>query len=186
MPPSTIHTDDIAPQPWRNGGGVTRELLARPAGDAWRVRVSVTDVVADGPFSVFPEVARWFAVIDGAGVVLAVDGIDHRCVEGGEPLAFSGGAATRSRLIDGPTRDLNLMLRGVAGAMRSVVPGEAFRPETRECGLYATVAGEVRTSPSSGDAFMPPRAIRWWPVAPESLVFDGRGWWLSADLAPHA
>ena len=182
---STIRTADVAPQPWRNGGGATRELLARPAGEAWRVRVSVADVVADGPFSRFPDVARWFAVIDGAGVVLAVDGVEHRCVEGGEPLAFAGDADTRSRLIDGPTRDLNLMLRGVAGAMRSVVPGEAFRPQARECGLYATVAGEVRTSPSSSDASMPPHALRWWPAAPESLVFDGAGWWLSADLAPR-
>jgi len=183
---STVHTDDVTPQPWRNGGGSTRELLARPASEAWRVRVSVADVVTDGPFSTFPEVARWFAVIDGAGVVLAVDGVEHRCVKGGEPLAFAGDADSRSRLIDGPTRDLNLMLRGVAGAMRSVVPGEAFRPETRECGLYATVAGEVRTSPSSSDATMPPHALHWWPVAPEALVFDGTGWWLSAHLAPNA
>lgn len=185
-PGSTIRTDDAMPQPWRNGGGSTRELLARPADQTWRVRVSVADVVADGPFSSFPEVARWFAVIDGEGVVLSVDGVEHSCSTAGEPLAFSGDADTRSRLIDGPTRDLNLMLRGVAGAMRSVVPGEAFRPEARECGLYATVAGEVLTSPSAGDEPMPPHALRWWPVAPESLVFDGSGWWLSADLAPDA
>jgi environmental stress-induced protein Ves len=184
-PSSTVHTDNVTPQPWRNGGGSTRELLARPSGEAWRVRVSVADVVADGPFSTYAEVARWFAVIDGAGVVLAVDGVEHRCTTAGAPLAFAGDADTRSRLIDGPTRDLNLMLRGVAGAMRSVVPGEAFRPQASECGLYATVAGELRTSASSNDASMPPHALRWWTVAPESLVFDGRGWWLDADLAAN-
>ena len=174
----------MTPQPWRNGGGSTRELLAQPAGEAWRVRVSVADVVADGPFSAFPGVARWFAVIDGAGVVLSVDAVEHRCTASGAPLAFAGDADTRSRLIDGPTRDLNLMLRDVAGAMRCVVAGETYRPDTRECGLYATVAGLVRTSPSTDDGPMPAHALRWWPAAPQTLAFDGAGWWLSADRAP--
>ena len=43
----TLHTvalSSATPQAWRNGGGVTRELLAWPAADAWRVRVSVADV----------------------------------------------------------------------------------------------------------------------------------------------
>ena len=181
-PDTTVRTDDVRPQPWRNGGGTTRELLARPTGDAWQVRVSVADVAADGPFSAFPGVARWFAVIDGAGVVLSVDGIEHRCTAGVEPLAFAGAADTRSRLIDGPTRDLNLMLRGARGEMRRVVPDETFRPATRECGLYARAAGRVRTP--AGDAPMPEQALRWWSAAPTSLAFDGAGWWLSADLAP--
>ncbi len=183
-PISTVRTDDVTAQPWRNGGGTTRELLARPAGEAWRVRVSVADVVTDGAFSAFPEVARWFAVIDGAGVVLSVGGMDHRCVTDGEPLAFAGDADTHSRLIDGPTRDLNLMLRGVHGTMRRVVEGRIFRPDTRECGLYATVAGDVRTSLPADAEPMPSHALRWWTVAPESLAFDGAGWWLGADLAP--
>lgn len=179
---STVRSADISPQPWRNGGGTTRELLARPAGDAWRVRVSVADVVSDGPFSSFPDVSRWFAVIDGAGVVLAIDGVEHCCTAGGPTLAFAGEADTRSRLIDGPTRDLNLMLRGAAGAMRRVVAGDPFRPEASECGLYASAAGRVRVGAS--DEPMPAQALRWWPAAPESLAFDGAGWWLSADLAP--
>ncbi len=69
----TVRTADIAARPWRNGGGTTRELLARPTDDAWRVRVSVADVVADGPFSSFADVSRWFAVIDGAGGWLTAD-----------------------------------------------------------------------------------------------------------------
>lgn len=183
---STVRTDDVSAQPWRNGGGTMRELLARPKGDAWQVRVSVADVVADGPFSSFPEAARWFAVIDGAGVVLAVDGALHRCMAGAEPLAFSGDAETHSRLIDGPTRDLNLMLRGVSGAMQRVVPRRTFATGTRECGLYATVAGHIRTSAPTAEEPMPSNALRWWTVAPESLAFDGAGWWLGADLPPAA
>ena len=184
-PSSTVRTDEVAPQPWRNGGGTTRELLARPAGDAWQVRVSVADVVADGPFSAFPNVSRWFAVIDGAGVVVAVDGVEHRCVSGREPLAFAGDADTRSRSIDGPTRDLNLMLRGVRGAMQVVVPGRRVpardervrpvrplcrsRPHERRRRRQST--SRCRRTPFAGGR---PRLHR--------STFDGAGWWLSADF----
>jgi environmental stress-induced protein Ves len=40
--------------PWKNGGGVTRELLAWPGGGDWQVRISVAEIEADGPFSSFP------------------------------------------------------------------------------------------------------------------------------------
>ena len=66
-----VRVVDTAPQAWRNGGGSTRELLAWPAGADWRVRVSVAEIGADGPFSAFDGVERWFAVLSGAGVVLS-------------------------------------------------------------------------------------------------------------------
>ncbi|HEV7575615.1 MAG TPA: HutD family protein [Caldimonas sp.] len=136
-----MRTADVPAQPWLNGGGVTRELLARPGRDGWQVRVSVADVEADGPFSAFAGVSRWFAVLDGAGVVLTTDGVEHRCGPRDDAVAFAGDAATQARLVDGPTRDLNLMLRGVRGGLARVVPGATWRPGTRECGLYATTAG---------------------------------------------
>ena len=42
---------DVAPQPWANGGGTTRELLVAEDG-AWRV--SLAEIEQDGPFSSFP------------------------------------------------------------------------------------------------------------------------------------
>lgn len=63
MSPHLVRVSDVAPQRWRNGGGVTRELLSRPAGNSWQVRVSVADIDADGPFSPFPGVERWFSVV---------------------------------------------------------------------------------------------------------------------------
>ena len=53
MTPRLIALAATPPQPWRNGGGVTRELLAWPAGGGWQVRVSVAEIEADGPFSPF-------------------------------------------------------------------------------------------------------------------------------------
>jgi len=184
QPSSTVRTADVPAQPWLNGGGVTRELLARPDRDGWQVRVSVADVEADGPFSAFSGVVRWFAVLDGAGVVLTIDGHERRCASGGAALAFAGGAVTRCRLIDGPTRDLNLMLRGVHGALRRVVAGASWRPQARECGLYATAAGSCRSVGRVEPEPMPAHALRWWPAAPDALAFDGAGWWLSAGAEP--
>ncbi len=183
---STVRTADIAPQPWRNGGGVTRALLVRPPGDAWQVRVSVAEVASNGPFSRFPGVERWFAVLDGAGVVLTFGGAEHRLEAADDALSFRGDVAVRCRLIEGPTRDLNLMVNGVPGAMRRVMASEAWRPEARECGLYAIRAGRCdATSPDEHEP-MPAHALRWWAQAPQSLAFDGEGWWLSAGIRAAA
>ena len=56
--PNSIRVDAVPPAPWRNGGGVTRELLRWPADDGWRLRISVADIHTDGPFSVFAGVQR--------------------------------------------------------------------------------------------------------------------------------
>ena len=181
MQPLTVRTADVPEQPWRNGGGVTRELLALPTGADWRVRVSVADVARDGDFSSFVGVERWFAVVDGAGIVLTVDGQEHRCTrDDAEGFAFAGNAPTSCRLIDGATRDLNLMLRGTRGALARVVADRIRRPPERACGLYATTAGSVRADTRQPSP-MPAHALRWWPRAPATVAFDGCGWWLDAD-----
>ena len=181
MPLLTVRTADVAAQPWKNGGGVTRELLALPPGSDWRVRISVADVASDGDFSSFAGVGRWFAVVEGAGVVLTLDGREHRCTrDDDEALAFAGDARTSCRLIDGATRDLNLMLRGVRGSLARVVAGRARRPCECACGLYATAEGSVRAD-GEAHAPMPAHALRWWPAAPATIAFDGAGWWLDVD-----
>lgn len=183
MQPLLVRTADVPAQPWRNGGGVTRTLLTRPRGDDWQVRVSVADVAVNGPFSRFPGVERWFAVLEGAGVVLTIRNTEHRLDASDQALSFPGELAARCRLVDGPTRDLNLMLSKRSGSMRRVAPAEAWRPGAGECGLYATTAGRCETSTPDAIEAMPAHALCWWPQAPESLVFDGVGWWLRADAA---
>jgi len=187
MPASiTVRTSEVASQPWRNGGGVTRTLLVRPRGDRWQVRVSVADVAVNGPFSRFPGVQRWFAVLEGAGVVLTIGSTEHSLDVDSDAFAFRGDVAVRCRLVDGPTRDLNLMLNGVPGSMRRVVAAEAWRPAGRECGLYATTAGPCDATAPAEHAPMPAHALRWWPEAPETIAFAGEGWWLSAGAKEPA
>ena len=138
----TVRLGDVAPQAWRNGGGRTRELLAWPSADLWSVRVSVAEIDRDGPFSAYPEVRRWFAVVDGEGVALSFDGAERTCRRGDAPLSFDGSEAPGCRLLDGPTRDLNLMARHGRSTLHPVRRGEAWEDTCMLRGLYAAVAGE--------------------------------------------
>lgn len=106
-----VNIRQVAPVPWRNGGGVTRELLAWPNADAWQLRVSVADIERDGPFSSFEGVDRAFAVLSGAGVMLGLGPTPTPVTVHSNPVNFAGEAAPSCQLVNGPTRDLNLMVR---------------------------------------------------------------------------
>jgi uncharacterized protein len=118
-----VRLADVPATPWRNGGGVTRELAAWPAPGDWRWRMSVAEVDKSGPFSRFDGVKRWFAVLDGAGVELTVNGARHRLTASDAPFCFDGAAATDCLLLGGKTLDFNLMLRQGHGAARMVRVG---------------------------------------------------------------
>ncbi|WP_418955731.1 HutD family protein [Streptomyces tritici] len=115
--------------PWRNGGGVTREVAAGPADAgledfAWRV--SLADVAAGGPFSSFPGVDRIITVVDGPGMELIVDGVPHTVDTPYEPFVFSGDAVTDCRLLGGPLVDFNVMTRRDAATADVRVTREKF------------------------------------------------------------
>ena len=187
--PRIVRWDQVPAQPWRNGGGVTRELLAWPAGEAWQLRVSVADIDRSGPFSAFAGVTRWFVVLDGAGVVLTLPGGESRLQPGSPACCFDGADAPGCHLIDGPTRDLNLMLRGAAGGMAPVLAGETWRPGAAQCGLFSAVAGELTVDAAGAVLALPAMALCWWSEAPPALSFRPApdatplampGWWLAA------
>jgi len=102
---------DRTPQPWKNGLGVQYEITRYGSlPDDWTWRLSTADITQDVPFSVFPGVNREFCVADGNGVVLNINGVDHRCVPG-SITKFRGDDVVFATLIDGPMRALNLMVR---------------------------------------------------------------------------
>jgi environmental stress-induced protein Ves len=73
---------NLPAQPWKNGGGITREIAAIPHGTSmadFTWRVSVAEIARSGPFSPFPGIDRQILLLTGAGVRLqaATDGIDH-------------------------------------------------------------------------------------------------------------
>ena len=119
----TICLKDVQPTPWRNAGGTTRELVAWPDSVAWQWRASVAEVVQSGPFSSFADVKRWFAVLDGDGVCLTVDGSLHNLNQSDQPFMFEGAAQTVCKLQGGATQDFNLMVQGGASARMLRVNG---------------------------------------------------------------
>ena len=126
-------------QRWRNGGGVTRELLAWPSAAQWSVRISVADVTEAGPFSRFPGVERWFAVLEGGGVRLRLPEGPREVGPASLPLRFDGGVPVDCTLVEGPTRDLNLMAPpGAARIDRIGIDGHASQaPAGCLVALYA-------------------------------------------------
>jgi uncharacterized protein len=105
-PSRVVRRSAIAPQPWANGGGTTRELLVADDG-AWRI--SLADIDRDGPFSPFPGRSRLLTVVDGVMLALVVDGIEH-VVEPRRPFGFAGDAEVSATVPEGPVSALNLIV----------------------------------------------------------------------------
>jgi uncharacterized protein len=116
--------------PWRNGGGVTYEVVRSPVDSdspEFDWRISIAEVAASGPFSAFPGVDRLIMLVDGGEMTLTVDGPRHPLWPL-EPFAFDGGSDTSCE-VAAPTRDLNVMTRrGHAAATVEVLRME--RPDS--------------------------------------------------------
>jgi len=107
--------DAFRSQPWKNGGGVTHEIVRWPDSEDYEVRISIADDRVAGPFSRFPGYRRWSFLAGPAPIVLDVDGVRHELVALGDHLEVGGDAAIACELPGGPTRLLNFLVRdGVA------------------------------------------------------------------------
>jgi environmental stress-induced protein Ves len=99
------------PMPWKNGLGVTHELLREGDGaPGFALRLSVAEVSADAPFSRFDGVDRVLTLLEGAGLRLRRD--DGRVItldRVGEPFAFAGEDVWDCALLGGATLDFNVM-----------------------------------------------------------------------------
>jgi hypothetical protein len=222
MTPQLVVVDTLTPQPWRNGQGATRELLVRPEahaqGSGWKLRLSVADISAAAPFSAFPGVQRHFAVVQGDGVQLQLGGMRGEpartvaLTPDSPPLSFSGDEPVHCDLLGGPTRDLNLMLRGGwQGGLRPAQPGEPWRPEAAPDsargahgawiggGFFAAQAlrlqldAGVHADPMTGSSHdLPALSLLWFDGQPPglSLAPSGSGsragpwgWWIEVVAA---
>ena len=100
--------------PWKNGGGVTHEVLAHPAGSTlenfdWRV--SIAQVRTAGPFSAFPGVERTLVVLEGC-LQLALGGASAvQLTPVSPPVSFGGDLPAYGEPLGGTVTDLNVMTR---------------------------------------------------------------------------
>lgn len=103
---TVVRSEEVAPEPWPNGAGTTRELALADDG-AWRI--SLADVDTDGPFSVFAGRHRLLTLVDGPVMGLEFDGQAH-VVEPQRPFAFSGDAVVVATVPEGAVRVLNVIV----------------------------------------------------------------------------
>jgi len=157
---------------WKNGGGITTEIArSSEGGDEFEWRVSIAEIAQDGDFSVFPNVDRTLMLLDGGGVELEF-GEDQpvQLTQRYSRHRFPGEAPVFCRLLNGPTRDFNLMLRRgvVEGELmaRPIVGPMVFFAEAGVQWLIHVVAGAVHFNdlPDIGEV-----------AAGDTLIFDANG-----------
>ena len=124
-----LRAADRVAVPWKNGGGVTREVAVWPPGaglDTFDWRVSIAEVSSAGPFSHFAGVDRALAILKGR---MALDFADRAVVLDAQspPFAFAGDVSCYGTSIGGAVTDLNVMTRrGRCTARMERIAGETF------------------------------------------------------------
>lgn len=176
---------------WKNGGGITTEVARSPAaGDDFDWRISIAEIAQDGDFSIFPEVDRELMLLDGGGIELLIGSeetvvLDTRY----RRHAFPGEAPVSCRLLDGPTRDFNVMVRrGRCRAellARTIVGAQLLFPAAATSWLIHVANGEATckdrpdiAAATAGDTLL----IEFDQRAAQPLVLNGSGEWVMVKL----
>lgn len=143
--------------PWKNGGGLTREILKAPADtDEFDWRLSLATIERPGPFSSFEDYDRTLVLVRGAGVELDF-GAHGRAVlrAPGQLAAFDGAWATSCTLIDGPSSDLNLIISKTRTEAQTrlvrIAAPEILHTAGWEETLACCITGTVRIENADGD-----------------------------------
>ncbi len=150
-----MRAQDYRRMRWKNGAGWTSEVFRFPDADDWGWRLSIAEVETDAPFSTFPGVDRALVLLEGNGMRLRFDDGDTReLLPSSNVLCFSGERPLVGQLVDGPSRDFNLMWkrdrvdaqlwrRPLAGAMVLFAdPGETW--------VVHMLSGQAHFSGSTG------------------------------------
>jgi environmental stress-induced protein Ves len=144
-----VRRSSLVPVPWKNGGGITHEMIRAPAtGDPFLWRVSIAKIDASGPFSNFTGYSRKMVLLRGAGLRLRfAAGSDRYLHDIGDMTEFDGAVATECELLDGPCTDLNLMVSAsVTGArawVERLLEPRPLRPAFRGTVLAFAISGIV-------------------------------------------
>jgi environmental stress-induced protein Ves len=164
--------------PWKNGGGMTTEILAEPKADGGNLwRLSIAEVAQSGPFSDFSGYDRTIMLIEGAGFTLDFESAPSKRLDRlYEPYAFDGGWKTDCTLIDGPIRDFTLM------ALRDAGPAELTVARLDRDGISVPPARTVVFHAFDGEATVSGRPL----PAGDTLRIDDPVLPLSLDTATQA
>ena len=137
----------VAPVPWHNGLGATRELASLHDDDgALLWRISLASLSGDAAFSDFPGLDRLFVAL--GAVALEIDGerhvLDHR-----DQVRFAGTAAVCAH-VPAPTQALNVMTRsGRARASVTLRASSAPAPDADVTVDLGADVADIRITPTA-------------------------------------
>jgi len=152
-----IRRSSLVPVRWKNGGGITHEMIRMPAtGNPFLWRVSIAQIDASGPFSNFTGYARKMVLLRGAGLRLSfAAGPDRHLGDIGDMTEFDGAVATQCELMNGPCTDLNLMVSasvtGVRAWVERLLEPRPLRPAFQGAVLAFAICGIVCVELEDGE-----------------------------------
>lgn len=115
---TVVRAAELRPTPWRNGQGITRDILTVPAADgALLWQVSIADLVQDTDFSDFTGFDRIFTPLANP-VELSFDHGPFTPCPVLVPVPFAGERRTRCRLSHGSSRAFNAVWNRSGQVMR--------------------------------------------------------------------
>lgn len=139
----------LKPEPWRNGGGMTRTVASSEVAGQLLWRISAADIAHDSAFSLFPGMQRTAVLMSGGSLLL----------QGAEPLSlarvgdtvcFAGEAELQARLAHSPALLWNVMVRrSHALAQVQVQQGPAMQRISGGSGeleVLVVLAGQLQVS----------------------------------------
>jgi uncharacterized protein len=147
-----LRAADHRRMPWKNGLGMTTELLVQPTDatlETFDWRLSMARIGSDGPFSTFPGIDRLLMVLEGS-LTLVVDGHSHTLAPEDEAVRFAGEVAVYATLprkapeSSRSATDLNLMVRrgkcAASLSRRVVAPHVAWPPPPTTTAIFCKTA----------------------------------------------
>jgi hypothetical protein len=138
-----LRAAERTPLPWKNGGGLTREVAVHPPGSDlgdfdWRV--SIAEIRTPGPFSLFEGIDRRMAVLAGR-LSLAIDGRPAiTLTPETDVITFPGDLPVVAAPLGAPVTDLNVMTRRsrcAARLTRCCAPQSLLEPQADTTVLIA-------------------------------------------------
>ena len=128
--PVIIRARDLRPVPWRNGQGITRDVVTHAAADgALLWQVSIAELTRDADFSHFPGCDRVFTPVSGGPVELSFRYEPFQPCPLLRPVPFAGEWATRCRIAGQPARAFNVIAdRGAYRGACEVIALDGHEP----------------------------------------------------------
>ncbi len=152
-----VRYSTLAAAPWKNGGGVTREVARVPVdGHPFLWRVSVAQIDKPGPFSDFAGYRRTMVLLRGDGVSLKFkNGAERSLARVGDLIEFDGALAADCALENGPCVDFNLMtansIDAVAARVECVASPRRWCAKPGRLVLIFPIDGRVSLKLSAAD-----------------------------------